>query len=271
MPVVIPEFSSESAPPAIWQWPNLLALDAAWIAVLWQQWMGRTTGTAAWVLGLSVWLAYTADRWLDTRKLPPHRLLTGRHRIARHWQKVLIPVWVIVLLVDVGIALTGLSAAQLLSGFLLFTACLGYTLAVYRRQHVPKELLVALIFTVGTVLLQIERLPLSTTLIGASGLFLLVYANCTLIAVRESATDLRMGYSSMALQYPNSLQWARRGLILVGVAGIGLSITHSIHYLLFAICATGMLLLDRNASQFHPETFRVVTDMVLLLPVLPLI
>jgi hypothetical protein len=268
--VVISKTSTASTPPSLWQWPNMLALDAAWIAVLWQQWMGRTTGAAAWVLGLSVWLVYTADRWLDTRKLPAQRLLTNRHRISHHWQHILIPLWIVVLLADVLIAIAGLSTIQLQNGLVLLGICLSYTLAVYRHLRIPKELLVALIFTAGTVLFQIGQIPQSTLWISAFGLFLLVYANCTMIAARERTIDLNMGRSSMMLQYPNSLRWARGGLILLGIIGLALSATHSTHYLLFTICATGMLLLGKHASQLPPETFRVITDTILLLPLLTL-
>ena len=65
----------------IWQWPNVLGLDAAAIAMAWMGVFaayseGNPPDAATYlVLGLSVWLTYLADRLLDVQNRPMHRLL----------------------------------------------------------------------------------------------------------------------------------------------------------------------------------------------------
>ena len=67
---------------------NLLALDAACIAVAWQALvvdsMGPPIGLPErMVLALSVWLTYVADRLLDVRTRAASTLLSARHRFAK--------------------------------------------------------------------------------------------------------------------------------------------------------------------------------------------
>ena len=51
-----------------WLWPNVLALDAPTVAVVWQRFLGwafdsPVPAVASVVLGLTVWSIYLADRW----------------------------------------------------------------------------------------------------------------------------------------------------------------------------------------------------------------
>lgn len=266
----------QQTPPAIvlpkgWQWPNILAVDAAIIAVLWQQWLNRTGTIPALVLGLSVWLIYTADRLLDAQKLSDNQLLTARHRFAHRWQKPLFLVWLIVLLIDISLAVTGLTPEQFLSGAVLLGLGVGYTLAVYHRRRIPKELLVALIFALGTRVFLIGPFPNPALFTATLGLFLLAFANCVFIAYREMTLDRQMQHPSLARQHPRSRTWAFIGLAVACALGLTLATTVSTHYLMLSISSIALILLGYYAHQFPAELFRVLADAVLLIPGLSLL
>lgn len=254
-----------------WQWPNIVSVDAALVAIVWQQWLQPTQWVPMLVLGLSVWLIYTADRWLDVRALSAEKLLTERHRFARRWHRELVPVWLLVLAANVALALTGLSPAQLIAGSALLAVSLLYCLTVHRHRRVPKEILVALIFAAGAGIFQIGTATLALHLTSCAVLFLLAFANCSLIAFREVEIDRQMERTSFAQQYPASRQWALHALMLVLALGLGLCLFLSTHYVPLVLCGGGLLTLGLNAERLHPELFRVLADALLLLPALSLL
>lgn len=267
-PLSQPGFSACS-----WQWPNILAVDVALVAIVWQQWLGGgVTGAApALVLGLSVWLVYIADHWMDARNAAEQDLRSGRHRFARRWQRLLVPLWLCVLVADVMIALLGLSRLQMIAGALLLTGCLLYLSAVQRHWPVPKELIVALIFAAGAAVFLVGQLPLPLLAAGAGCLFLLAFANCSLIAFREIEIDRIMGHGSFAQQCPGGRVWALGCLVVAAVLGVVLGLCVWGRYLAISVSALGLLVLGTHAERLPPELFRVLADAMLLLPGLGLL
>ena len=260
-----------SEAPAWWQWPNLLALDAALIAVIWQQWLSTNGLAGALVLGLSVWLTYTGDRWLDVRGLPNGCIATKRHRFARRWQKELLVVWLAVLAADIVLSLAGLTWEQFVTGLVMLVLCVIYTVAVHRHLRVPKEALVAFIFAAGTGLFPLEAAPSVPLLALLLCLFLLAFANCSLIAFRELAIDEKMGRTSLARQHPNSRPWAFYALLAAALVGLWLGLACSTQYLMVSVCAISLYALGASAERVSPELFRVLVDTTLLLPALCLL
>ncbi|MFQ3271378.1 MAG: hypothetical protein ACI9A1_001702, partial [Lentimonas sp.] len=130
----------------IWQWPNLLALDAALIALVWQAAFAAALGfpvstTAPVVLGLSVWLTYMADRLFDVARRPVEQLQAVRHRFAKQHARKLWTLWSCTLILNIGLAFTGLSINELCNGFILLAICLLYTglNQALSRRFFPKE------------------------------------------------------------------------------------------------------------------------------------
>jgi len=73
--------------PRWWLVPNLLALDAPLVAVVWQRFLANQSAvvvawTASVALAATVWCIYLADRWLDARR---GAVDADRHRIAARW------------------------------------------------------------------------------------------------------------------------------------------------------------------------------------------
>lgn len=178
------------APPAPWWlWPNLLALDAPAVAVVWQQALGAAFGVpvppaATGTLFLAVWGIYLADRFLDAapgRAPPPG----DRHAFARRHRGVI--GWAAgVALTAAGLTAACLPAAYLWCGGVVAAATAGYLLAVHAFRPGPgasKEFLVGLVFAAGVgVPLAAARPGAAPDWLPAVGGFAAVcWLNCRLI------------------------------------------------------------------------------------------
>jgi len=249
--------------PRIWQWPNILALDAALAAILWQRFFAPAAGNAvAWseaaVLGLSVWLTYTADRLFDARRRPAERLMSIRHRFADRNASTLWLVWAGALGADIGIACLFLEPWQLQRGSLLLLACLAYTFlhqAVFTRFF-PKEIVVALIFASGIwVFLENPSVWLPWLAFA-----LLCLLNCLVIASKEREVDRSLEVRSVGS--------VGGPLPIFGVALLGLFTALALpeparSAILWAIGTT--VALFTVARRIGVERFRVLADGVLVL------
>ncbi len=250
-------------PIRVWQWPNLLGLDAAVIAVCWAAFfaVGREAAAApGWaaytVLGLSVWLTYMADRLLDAAAQSMCALLAQRHRFARKYQALLLRVWLAVLVINGLIAFQALSEAQLQRGFVLFLVCLIYTLLnrLLSKYYFPKELFVAVIFTAGTQVFQVP--PALDSAVIALGLLCLV--NCLMIADQEQEVDALLQVRSAITHVPSP----GIGLLLAIILVFEL-ITGPRGAILISAAALAILFAGRH--RIPAEIYRVLCDSARLL------
>jgi hypothetical protein len=250
---------------SLWQWPNVLALDAAAIAVAWQavfasQLPGGPGGSGHLVLALSVWLTYQADRLLDVGGRADAQIKSARHRFAKNAHGLLWKIWFALLGLDLLIAFLGLSAGQLMSGFALLFFCLIYTVLNQKlsKHFFPKELCVAAIFTGGTQVFLPDRVDGLSTLTFA----LLCLANCLIIAQKEKAVDARLEVRSLSFwihpRAPHALVYLALLCSLFSVYRTALLPT--------ALC---MGWLQLHQQEIETEQFRVLCDASLLVgPVL---
>jgi hypothetical protein len=77
--------------PEWWLWPTILSLDAPAVALAWQSLLALVVGVKlaahhSVLLGLSVWLAYAADRWIEGWRLTPQTVRTQRHAFFLRWR-----------------------------------------------------------------------------------------------------------------------------------------------------------------------------------------
>lgn len=184
----------------IWQWPNILALDAALIAVAWQTVVSDAFSQPIGVngqviLGLSVWLTYMADRLFDVNKRLHIDLLSHRHQFAKRHASAIWRCWWGLLLINVLLACITLTAVDLKSGFIVLAGCLCYTglNQWLSRRFFPKELCVALIFAAGVLAFSSAAQQWGLFL-HLSTLFLL---NCLLVAGNEKQIDAALRVKSL--------------------------------------------------------------------------
>ena len=171
-----------------WLWPNLLALDAPVVAVVWQQFLAAAAGVrvpvvAAVVLGLVVWGVYLGDRWLDARR---GVRTTDRHRFTAEYLRATGVVAVVALLAAAVLA-TRLPERYLEVGGVAALTLAGYFVIVHATPEglLPgaKEATVGLVFGSGVAIpLIADSSSLVTAwLSGVVAFAGLCWLNCALI------------------------------------------------------------------------------------------
>ncbi len=247
----------------IWQWPNILSLDAALIAVAWQWTFSRATGSelnagAYLVLGLSVWMTYAADRLFDVRSRSPEQLLSHRHRLAKRHSRKLWMLWAVALIADLAIAFQFLSFEQLRNGALLLAICLCYTLLnqLLSSRFFPKELCVAAIYAGGVIVFLDGPTPWLAALVFA----LICCINCLMVGLKEREVDAAMQVKSVAFLLNPAVLWLLFAMAFTSLPFIKPRLSWGIGSALALLS-----LLQLMHRQLTVETFRVLADAALLL------
>ena len=247
----------------IWQWPNLLAVDAALIALVWQAAFAtalelQISVAAQLVLGLSVWLTYMADRLFDIAKRPLQQLRSTRHQFAKQHRSALWCFWWGALISNIAIAFTGLTTIQLKTGAMLLVLCLVYTVLnqTLSRRFFPKEICVALIYTGGVI---VFLLPNATLWIPACALALLCLINCLMIGAKEQCIDTALQVRSLS-RLPSPLI-----IVLEILCALSLCFLNQAWALPLGLSLGALCTLHFYQKRLCVEMFRVLTDSALLI------
>lgn len=240
---------------------NVLAVDAALIALCWQSVFASFSHQAfnlapASVLGLSVWLMYAADRLFDVKKRPLTELHSIRHRFTKRNARILWKFWFGTLFVNVSIALIGLKIHQLRNGSVLLIFCLLYTALNQKlsSRFFPKELCVAIIYAGGVI---VFLLPAQDIWLPAGLLMLLCLINCLIISKNERQIDAAMKVHSIA-QFLPKLPFA---LYLCCILMLG--ILEQQWLLPFGLSLAALMLVHACQKRLSIESFRVLADSAL--------
>jgi len=246
----------------LWLWPNLLSLDAPLVALVWQYLFARCFHVpihpvSSTLLGLAVWLIYTADRvldaWAGEQRSPRHRFY------RRNW-RALAPWWLAALATATWLALTRLPTAVLIRGSVLLTAVALYFLAVHLDVFPirwPKEAAVAVLFALGASLDAWDKLA-SAADFGSIALFsCLCWINCS--AIEQWEYRGRSKRSSVIRSAALGIAMAALVLVpehrpILGGAEM--------------LSALALVLLDRSRNRLSLDALRVLADVALLTPIL---
>ena len=268
-----------------WLWPTILSLDAPIVVVLWQRLIGAAASAPAGapemvVLGCSVWLAYSADRWIEGWRLDPATIGTHRHRFYQRWRWPIAALWAAVLALDVTVALRRLQQTEFLAGVLVLIPVAAYLLShqlLHRNSdwRPPKELCAALLLGAGAAVFSIGRpgtrlAPIAEPL----ALFILLcFSNCALISVWEHEIDRAHGQTSLSHQFAGAgalarlLPWVISAVSALAWAARGRGPA--------AACAavSGVLLgvVDLAEKRTGRVAARVLADVALLTPLVPVL
>ncbi|MEO8127476.1 MAG: hypothetical protein ABJF23_25775 [Bryobacteraceae bacterium] len=254
-----------------WLWANLLSLDAPIVAILWQQLFSRslnvpTTAAAAVTLAAAVWLIYASDRVLDAAREPGH---SARHRFyRRHWRSV-VPALLVALLLAGWLALTGIRKPVFYNGLAMLALVALYFAAVHLapqfiRSFWPKEMVVALIFSVGTCIPVWTFAPYALWAAPLALFAALCWINCAAIAYWETDALHPSTRWIGAHLGPISLVLAAAATILA----LSTPAPASRLYLSEALSAIAFMLLARFSSELSHDGLRVAADAVLCTPLL---
>ena len=239
----------------VWLWPNLLSLDAPFVALLWQIlfarcFHARVDPLPSILLVLAVWLIYAADRtldaWTESSLLPRHQFY------RRHW-KTLLPLWILVLAAGSALAWMRLTPELFLSGLALGAAVVLYFallhLGIFQKT---KEAAVAVLFALGATLSAWPNIR-SAVDVEAIVLFsCLCWINCVAIEhwEGESKWPIAAAAGFVALAAVILLVFSSRPILGGAVAASALA----------------FVLLDRARQHFSRDAMRVLADVALLSP-----
>jgi hypothetical protein len=270
----------------LWLWPNVLGLDAPLVAVAWQHFFAeafrvRIPPLHYAVLGLIVWVIYSADRVVDaTRLIRPDRA-SHRHRFYRKNLLVMgvltaagaaAALYSTLAILPQNILLPGWALASLVALYFIHRMSVrGPVLAV-----MPKEVFSGIVFALGSTLLgftwssELPRAFVSPEVLCFAALCSL---NCLAISVWEHREDEGNDPNAIAQLWPGSVAAFPRiaAYAAVVIAVIALLLGRTPGFPLIVGSATGAVLiaiLAANASRFSTPALRVLADIAVLLPAL---
>jgi hypothetical protein len=254
---------------------HLSSFDAPTVAVVWSLAFGSAAGLRLpiWspvLIALVVWTVYVGDRIMDAQSaLRREQIHSLRPRHIFHWRHrhVFVPLTVVAAIAAGWIVLTFMPIGARMRNSLLAVAAGAYFSSVHSRNRpivkLPKELLVAVLFTVGCALPTLGR----TGAISAVFLLVIVFfvalawLNCYAIEQWESAG--RMGAN---LQ----IRSGATVLALAGLLGATVLFAFQPHAAILVVAGSVSALLlgtlDRTRSHLTPLALRVAADLVLLTP-----
>ncbi|MEJ2007585.1 MAG: hypothetical protein P8Z30_05400 [Acidobacteriota bacterium] len=192
--------SEPGARPASSPWPLLwltvLSLDAPAVAVLWQLLFARSfrvplSPDITILLAMVVWLIYVADRALDTLKVPFEGAEPARHIFYRRHVWVFLVPFSVVFVLAAWMSLTKLDPRTFRNGIVILLAVGAYFLVTHLlspgRERLPKEMLVGVLFALGTCFPVWEHASPGASLMLAPYLIFtaLCWLNCVAIEYEE--------------------------------------------------------------------------------------
>jgi hypothetical protein len=261
-------------------WLSLVCLDAPIVAVAWQWLFARVFGahltlSLRFLLFLTAWLIYLADRFADTIKLPPGSPISLRHRFCREHMMGWWIAIVVIFLVDASFALRTLDLQMLLLGGVLAAICGVYlfvnqSLGGKWRPLPVKEKAIGILFAAGTTLGVIGQLP---GLTGSFGVAVMLFAilctfNCLLIAAWERELDAAQGKASFLTSWPAVSRFFKPiGYGLALVAAVLACFWRFAIPLWFCLGVSALLLVRLNfAPGLSRDKRTALADLVLLTP-----
>lgn len=264
-------------------WTNILSLDAPVVAVVWQGFFAdlfdvEISFVSRCVLGLTIWLAYVADRWLDGCLLPTGSAITLRHRFAQQHGRTLAAAWIIVFVANFIWALNGLSSCEFVFGLALASIAVAYLFGVHVKVlrgavGASKEMWVAVLFSLGAGVFVFPNLDAGAAPFWGCLLILaaLCFVNCLLVSSWEREEDAQQAQPSMAIRWkfePRSVRGIAVMLMFAALAvcliwwGQPVGWTAGIAALSFLLLG----LLDVVAEPLSPSLRRLLADAALLSP-----
>ena len=252
-----------------------MSLDVPLIAVVWQLLLARTlgadlSGQHSALLGVAVWLIYSADRWLDGLELGGDAR-TQRHRFYVRYRRPILRVWSVVGVAALGGGVILLTRPELLAAGLLASLMLGYFVVRHGSTPgaQPKELHIALIFALGVAFLpSLHGAPPFALVVFTLLFAALIFFNCALIARWEGDLDREaVPFAARAPKLAAHLDVGALGLAGCGFGAGLLAYTP----LFFALGGSALLLYGLDyLNTLGPAARRVLADAALLTPLLAL-
>jgi len=243
-------------------------MDAPAVALVWQGLLAQHTGSPlSWVsravLGLTVWLIYICDRLLDIRR-PDFVPSTARHRFYRRHYRLALAVLCTIALADAMLIVVKLPRSLICGGMIPALCVAAYIAAVHLsppRSRIPKALLVASLFVIGTFLVAWTNAshPWTTLWTPALTFFLLCLSNLVLIDIWEDQETADIEPGALRRGFP---------LWVAMLAVVCLILSSRPWYRAIALSSLLVLALFLSRRRLTLDARRASVDMALLTPLL---
>ncbi len=263
---------------------HLTSLDAPTVAVVWTLAFAWAAHLAipAWlvlVVGLSAWAFYISDRLMDARRArTPLRL---RHHF--HWKHrlVFLPLAAAAGAAALVLVLCNMPLRAVARDSLLAAAAFAYFTGVhsdFRRRLLPKELLVALVFTAASATPALSRASHPAEILPMLAIYTaLAWLNCHAIETWENETWENKAWENKDAKTPAPAGVGSRianravGLTLLGLLAAliaGLFGQSRVALVLAAAALSAGLLgqMDHRRRNFSATALRAGADLALLTP-----
>lgn len=276
----------------IWAWANVFSLDAVLAGLMWHyvftmQFCERSPDFYEYaIIGLSIWLVYTADRLFDSLRLDISRPHSMRHRFHYEYRTGLWFSWLAALLVDTTLIVCYASETQLRWGCAAIAMVICYVAGVHcapkMNSWLPKELQVGLVFSFGVALTAWSEIEIGSVvplLISTLMAALLFAANCLVIANWECQMDLSQNFRSFALRFPVTMKRLPLAIVLHSIAALLLFYAHFLPAMVFGCMIASNALLSilclanrdirspgRHGIPQHASALVPLADVALVLP-----
>lgn len=272
-----------------WIWPNILSLDAPLVALAWfwmfkQVWLVKYhQPSLPWLLALTVWCIYVADRLMDSRGQSVSKAkLTIRHRF--HWDyRGLMKIALCVGVVGVFFLLSRQSRGLLAYSYPVAAPVLLYFLISFQSSSRGvswfKNIVAGLAFAYGTTVgvhfrsgssVGFHELALSSEVVVFAALCMI---NMMVIDHWESTSAIGSDTGEKGERDAENkiLRILLLALVIVcyllaGSAEDFGSQTHKAFYLASMVGAGGLAFLALFRHLFSPVSLRILADVALLLP-----
>ena len=258
-----------------WAWPNLLSLDAAIVALIWQWFLAKSFNLALnWqqelVLALTVWLIYILDRLFDGLKLDLSKAHSLRHEFYyQHYFEFAI-LALLILLTDVYFVATSLQISTIIFGLLLSGLVLLYGLGLHLLAFARayKEIYIGILFSIGVSLVYLK--DSSPELLLAIAFFaILASLNCLLISSWERNLDFAQNYhSGIFAPEKINLRITASLLVFILLSLALLIISRNYYYFAIFLSFSLLLFLDFNKDLLSNLSLRILVDLALFSPLL---
>lgn len=264
----------------LWKWLRALSLDVCLSACAVLYAFSYVSGQPIehlppyLILGISVWLLYTADHLWDALRIR-HRAHTFRHRVHQHFFKYFIVICIIFLIIDIWLLWHWAPTSVIYAGLCLgcFSAMhFALELLPYRWVDMSKELRVAVIYVAGAGLwhwatFDLRKVTTGFWILGVS-LLLLAWCNLLIIALYEQDSDKKDGQRSLA-QWLSAKSLRRLVYALIAMAMLlstGLWQCPFVVGVLWAMGITLWAVLTFPSFFLKKERYRIVSDSAFLYP-----
>lgn len=267
-----------------WLWPNLLCLDAPIVSVVWLGVFSAAydmplEATAFLVLFLAVWCLYAGDRILDALKRragdPSPGLQTPRHAfMGRHLRLFAVLIF-FAAFIGVLVAITRLERPIFGAGLIVATGAVAYFGAFVapiggNRPLPGKSLAAGLLIAAGiTVPIFADysgKLPVEPVFALFAGICAL---NILAISARDGDLEGRRLAAGLVTPLGIALTLAAAGYALFGTT---VETAPALRPLLFSLSLAGaaLTILHVNRRSIGQDAFRVLADVALLTPLIPM-